>query len=335
MDNNINPGEQSNIQDSQSMPVEQMQPEASGYAVGTSQEQKDEQQKTPPTGSIRKSGSKIKAISIAVIIIIAIAVIAVAFMHLSAFKKPITTIPKNIISTTSPASTSISSSTTPPSNTANTTTTKTTVTTTNLSTTTTTLPVNTSTIPANATVYQNVYNGNFSKGYSGWNISGKGFGTAPLNITHANTANVMCYLGTPWANYNSTFFATTYNCGLSNVNGNITSSYFKVVKPFLNFRIISPQDKGIYVEILYNHMPYIIVHYNTYNNTLYTNSSSTFRNVTIPLEPILGKVVQIRVVAKTLKQQTYIGVEGFGLSNAPHEDIGVIENITTNSTLIK
>ena len=328
----MNPGEQGSIQDSQSAPVEQMQPESSGYAAGTGQAQQGEQQKPTPTSSTGKSGPKIKTISVTAIIIIVIVAIAVSFTHPGIFKKPATTIPKNTISTTSPASTTTisSSTTTTPSQT-----TTTSVTTTNLSTNTTTTPVNTSTIPANVTVYQNVYNGNFSQGYSGWNVSGKGFGTAPLNITHANSANVMCYLGTPWANYNSTFFATTYNCGLSNVNGNITSSYFKVVKPFLNFRIISPQDKGIYVEILYNHMSYMVVHYNTYNNTIYTNSSSTFRNVTMPLEPILGRVVQVRVVAETLKQQTYIGVEGFGLSNAPHEDIGVIENITTNSTLIK
>ncbi|MCL5106014.1 MAG: hypothetical protein M1331_01275 [Candidatus Marsarchaeota archaeon] len=328
MDDNTNQGGQDNIQEGQNPPVEQGQQEAQGYTAAEAQEPQNEQQKRP-AGSAG-SGSKIKSLSIIAIIIIAIVGIAVVFTHPGIFKTPATTIPKNVVSTSSPAST-----TSLPSSTTTSVPATTTVTTTSTSTTTTTAPANTSTIPANATVYQSVYNGNFIEGYSGWNVSGKGFGTEPLNITHANTANVMCYLGTPWANYNSTFFATTYNCGLSNVNGNLTSSYFKVIKPFLNFRIISPQDKGLYVEILYNHKPYMIVHYNTYNNTLYTNSSSTFRNVTMPLEPILGRVVQVRVVAATLKQQTYIGVEGFGLSNTPHEDIGVIENITTNSTLIK
>ncbi len=182
-------------------------------------------------------------------------------------------------------------------------------------------------------IYQNVYNGNFSKGYSGWNISGKGFGIAPLNINSANAK--LCYLGTPWTNYNNSFFATTFRCGLSNVFGNITSSYFKVTKAFLNFKIISPQNKGLYIEILYKHKPYITIQYNTFNNSIGSDSSSTFRNATIPLETILNKVVQIKVIAGTLKDQTYIAIGNFKLSNMPNQQIGIISNETINSSVIK
>jgi len=182
-------------------------------------------------------------------------------------------------------------------------------------------------------IYQNVYNGNFSEGYSGWNISGKGFGIAPLNINSANAK--LCYLGTPWTNYDSSFFATTFNCGLSNVFGNITSNYFRVTKAFLNFKIISPQNKGLYIEILYKHKPYISIQYNTFNNSIGSDSSSTFRNATIPLETILNKVVQIKVIAKTLKDHTYIAIGDFKLSNMPNQQIGIIGNETINSSVIK
>ncbi len=191
------------------------------------------------------------------------------------------------------------------------------------------LELNTSGIP----VYSNVYNGNFLKQYSGWYLSGNGFGRAPLNITYAN--NNLCYLGTPWNNYNASFFATTFNCGLLTTFGNISSSYFKVTKPFLNFKIISPQNQKIYLEILYNNRPYIVIHYNTFNNSLGPDASSTFRNATIPLETVLNKDVQIKVVAETLNKQTYIAIGNFELSNLPNQQIGIISNETINSSVIK
>jgi len=176
--------------------------------------------------------------------------------------------------------------------------------------------LNSTTVPP-PTVYNFVFNGNFHTGhYTGWNVTGKGFGTAPLNITYANS-NAKCYLGQPWSNYNGTFFATTYTCGTSVSPGNLTSSPFYADSPFLNFKIISPADNGLYVEILYNGTPKIIAHYNTFNTSLGANASSTFRNATIPLTTVIGKPVEIRVVADELAMQRFIAVGDFVLSQTP------------------
>jgi hypothetical protein len=196
---------------------------------------------------------------------------------------------------------------------------------------------NTTLTPPNK-VYAFVYNGNFSTGtYTGWTLTGKGFGYAPLNITFANNNKVSrCYLGTPWVGYNGSYVATTFNCGLSNAPGNLTSSEFIANKPFLNFKIISPLDNFLYVEILYaNNTPAIIAHYDTYNITQTSNASSTFRNASIPLLTVQGKVVKIRVVADTLNRETYIAVGDFALANLPHQDAGILVggyNITNISS---
>jgi len=105
------------------------------------------------------------------------------------------------------------------------------------STTTTTIPPIGSCLSSNKTLA--LENGNFSTGtYEGWNLTGYGFGSAPLNITWAN--NNSCYYNTTWMGYNGNFFATTYHCGLVLQAGNLTSKPFKVVLPYLNFKIISP-----------------------------------------------------------------------------------------------
>jgi len=175
-------------------------------------------------------------------------------------------------------------------------------------------------------IYQNVYNGNFINGeYTGWTLAGKGFGTAPLNITKANTNTTSrCYVGQPWTGYIGSYIATTYNCGLSNAPGNITSSLFYANEPFLNFKIISPADQLLYVEILYNGTPYIIAHYNTYNITQTAAASTTFRNASIPLVTVIDKPIQVRVVADTLNQQTYIAAGDFALGSQPHQDQGIL-----------
>ncbi len=194
------------------------------------------------------------------------------------------------------------------------------------------------------TIYNNVYNGNFMDGeYTGWSLYGKGFGTAPINITKANeNTTSQCYVGQPWTGYIGSYIATTYNCGLSNAPGNITSSLFYANQPFLNFKIISPQDNFLYVEILYNNTPYIIAHYNTYNissgstcnvispspNSTGSNSSAcastTFRNASIPLVTVIDKPIQVRVVADTLNRQTYIAAGDFALGAKPKQDQGIL-----------
>ncbi len=173
-----------------------------------------------------------------------------------------------------------------------------------------------------AQVYQQVYNGGFSDGkYTGWTVNDTGFGTKPLNITYADTANVNCYLSAPWRNYNGTYFATTFNCGLSNAPGNITSSPFYARLPFLNFQIISPDDKLDYIQVLYNGTPYITAWYNTYNVTISANSASLFQNASIPLVNVINKPIQIRVVARTLAQQRFIAVGDFRISSVPVQSV--------------
>ncbi len=209
--------------------------------------------------------------------------------------------------------------------------------------------MNTTLNPPTHVVYNNfVYNGNFSSGtYSGWNVTGKGFGTSPLNITFANgnlnvtpansvgnnnytTANTAagCYIGSKWSNYVGSYIATTYMCGTQVSPGNITSSPFFSSYPFLNFKIISPQNQNLYVEILYNGTPEIIAHYDTYNTSLGANASSTFRNASIPLVTVINKPIQIKVVADTQLPQNFIAVGDFQMARIPSQTKGILVNIT-------
>ncbi len=196
------------------------------------------------------------------------------------------------------------------------------------------------------TIYSYIYNANFTTGlYTGWQDSTNAFGPAPLNISYADSKQ--CYLGTPWSNYPGGFFATTYNCGLSVSDGNLTSSYFMVNpnEPYLNFKIISPQDNNLYIEILqanyksykygnstvyvfFNSTPSIIAHFNTYNITANPNAQSHFMNATIPLTTLANKAVAIRIVAQTLNQQSFIAAGEFNLGSLPTEQAGVEKNIT-------
>jgi hypothetical protein len=194
------------------------------------------------------------------------------------------------------------------------------------------MELNTTTTPP--TIIRNfIYNGDFGTGtFAGWNVTGKGFGTRPLNITYAN--NEICYIGQPWSGYNGTYFATTYTCGVATAPGNITSSSFIVnrTKPFLNFKLINPEDNHIYVEVLENNTPEIIVHYDTYNESINVNSSSTFMNASLDMSHISGKVVRIRVVSSTINQLRFVAVGDFTLSSKPVQQPGIITNVSYNFT---
>jgi hypothetical protein len=190
--------------------------------------------------------------------------------------------------------------------------------------------INTTTTPPQM-FYDYIYNGNFGNGeYSGWQVQGRGFGNTTFNITSENKR--MCYQGQPWSNYNGIYFATTYNCGTSEAPGNITSSLFLVEPstPFLNFRLISPQDNNIYVELLSNTTPVTVAHFDTYNLSLTYNSSSTFENVTIPLTAYINQKLRIKVVADSLSN--YIAIGDFVMANRPNQRTGVFVNITTLSS---
>lgn len=200
---------------------------------------------------------------------------------------------------------------------------QTTASTTTLSTTSTGTPTTT------VVSYNYVYNGNFSDGtYAGWNLTGKGWGPAPANITYANAHD--CYIGSPFTNLNGQYFATTLGtqaCGISVAPGNLTSSYFTVSQPYLNFQVISPASEILYVEILHDGKPQIIYHYNTYNISYGSTGSYTFRNASIPLSLLpSGEPVQVRVVATSFQSEQFIAVGGFTLSQTPHQDPGIIVN---------
>jgi hypothetical protein len=171
-------------------------------------------------------------------------------------------------------------------------------------------------------------------------MSSPGFGSTPFNISYANKK--ICYQGRPWSNYNGSYFATTYNCGTTTSPGNLTSSPFIVSpsNPFLNFRLISPQDNNLYVEVLLanykivngqqmyiNSTPVEIAHFNTFNNTITQYSQSTFANVTLPLTLYVNKPVEIRLVAREYSS-SFIAAGDFVTSNKPSQDRGIAENIT-------
>ncbi len=173
-------------------------------------------------------------------------------------------------------------------------------------------------------------NGDFGTStYEGWNLSGVGFGNAPLNIIYAN--NNSGYYGSPWSNYNGDFFATTYHGGLGLQTGNITSIPFLVTEPYLNFRIISPADNLIYVELIEDGRPIATVHYNTFGGSGAV-SSSEFVNASIPLIGVLCKSISVRVVSGvvgTLSTKYDIVAAGdFYLSKIPVQTPGIIVNQT-------
>lgn len=178
-------------------------------------------------------------------------------------------------------------------------------------------------VPKNGT--EQILNGNFSTGtYYGWIVTNPGFGNAPLNITKLNEEGD--YYGSPWNNYgNDNFMATTFEKGIAIAPGNITSEPFVVEEPFLNFKMISPLNNYIYVEILRNGTPVEKAHFDTYNASY--SGQTTFENESIPLESFACQNVSVRVVFNNVgtSETKYVAVTGFYLSKLP---------TLTNGTLV-
>ena len=172
-----------------------------------------------------------------------------------------------------------------------------------------------------------ILNGAFSTGnYLGWTATG-GFGTAPSNVLYDNSNGI--YYGSPWTGYSHPFFATTFTGGISVSPGNLTSNVFQVTEPYLNFQIVSAASQNLYLEILKNGQPAIRAYYNTFGSNG-TASSSTFKNASISLAPLLCSNVTVRVVSSVVSSIStrfqFIGVSGFYLSQNPVSNPGVLVN---------
>jgi len=198
---------------------------------------------------------------------------------------------------------------------------------------TTTLPTVSTTVSSrynncpSTSATQKISNGDFGTGtFYAWNVTGTGFGTFPLNITYANKNGG--YYGAPWSGYSGAFAASTYHGGLSVQNGNLTSQTFLITEPFLNFKIVSPQNNFLYIEILQNNTPIIITHYNTYLAPGNTNPWTTFENASIPLGIHLCQNASIRIVAGVVggaqQKLEYIAATAFYLSNTSIATPGIV-----------
>ena len=166
-----------------------------------------------------------------------------------------------------------------------------------------------------------IYYGNFSSGtYFGWNVSGSGFTTAPLNLSMANSANV--YYQNEWQGYYGTYAATSYH-QLSRPSPGSISTGFVVINPYLNFQIYSPKSSRLYVEIDYAGNPVIITHYNTLNG-IGTNITDSFAYASMNLTSLMCKSVELRIVsnatgATSNLQGTFIAVGNFYQSAYPYQ----------------
>ncbi len=171
-------------------------------------------------------------------------------------------------------------------------------------------------------------NGDFATGdYSYWNATGTGFGTAPFNLTAANQNGA--YYNHTWEGYNGTFVATTYEGGINVEAGNLTSHKFEVIEPYLNFKIVSPENNDLYIQILSSSDdPLITTHYNTYAARNNTFAPSQFVNASIALSAFLCQNVSIKVVASVVggaaDREQYIAVGDFTLGKTPVQTPGII-----------
>ncbi len=173
-------------------------------------------------------------------------------------------------------------------------------------------------------------NGDFSTGnYLDWNESGSGFGSSPLDLISANGNGQ--YYSSPWSGYLGEYLATTFNPGAYPSTGSLISAPFMVTAPYLNFRIVSPANRDLYVELLINKTVFLVDRYNT-TNGVGSHPLGTFANASIYLGPLACREVSVGIVsqvyASKANESQFIAAGDFRLGNHSTATLGILTNST-------
>ena len=156
-----------------------------------------------------------------------------------------------------------------------------------------------------------IKNGDFEEGYTGWNVTGIAFGSAPSDGALANSRGL--YQNVPYSGYSGAYFASSYLPNMDKAAmGNITSEPFFINKKYLEFLVIGQLSGQIYVELIVNKT---VVHHLEPDNPF-----SPFRRVVWNLSAYGGKSGVIKVV--DLSNRNYIEVDDFRLVDTPSPNAG-------------
>ena len=177
--------------------------------------------------------------------------------------------------------------------------------------------------------------GNFSTGtFYGWEVSGTGFGNAPLNLSTAN--NDGHYYTDKWSNSNYPFAATTFSNNKPMAPGSISFSYIPTL-PYLNFQIFSPASKELYIKVVPSRGHSSVYYYNTLNVT--GNTTDEFEYASINMSALMCQKVTVEIVSNISptvassgivlsNQNLFIAVTGFYQSASGYQTSGIQQNFS-------
>ena len=195
----------------------------------------------------------------------------------------------------------------------------------------TSIPLQAAGIPNCQYLGSQVANGDFGYGnYSGWVESGSGFASSPVNLSNANYEGDY-YLG-KWSGYSGAYFATTFSKATSESPGSLVSAPFLVTAPYLNFKLVSPYNPGIYLELLSSNSVLLTIHYNTTNGQG-AYPLGTFANASIYLGSLMCRNASIAIVSQVAGSpgsDQFIAAGDFRLSNYSDSTPGIVENSTVS-----